>query len=711
MSSLRANLSDTLAAARLRATRSGDTLRSMLSPTAAVSSSTASYSSRPTGVTFASLGRQMAGLTTAGLVEGEGGSGEFSLRTGSVSGLSIFVLDPGSCAHLCLGAVNGGIKFCLAAADKCSVGAHQTKVDVSTSHVYINAGRNAAFTDPHVPVDVLGSSLPTLLSELHPREDWLRIFQSFLDLVPPDPSATSLVTPKKRKFRYLPDETDSSGDSPLSSFSSWDVDQGDVGKAVSAALHKLENRFTEFQIAVGEDVDSLFLKLQELKAGLGVKPSSLSLDGFSDDCVTLWETFTLLTTMLAPSRFQALETKVSDLDSLSLSVAAKIQALETGQADVAELTQLLSMEQDHLAQWARAQGPAVGAAPASLVQEVQALQQQLSQFGGGSIGGVSPQQFSTLQTKLALVEARLPSDPFLIGGRTFNSKADVALFVEKELSGVSFSLFHDPITLLESVTDGQSKKTDVMAAMYQASRIGFDEDEATHVHSFKLIVPSLLGATKEGDKNDPKYPLPAVKDFGAWNPQDNEGGVKKRMQDGMEDVSLAVTESINVSCASSPAASKLAMEMLYQTQVFINELCSWVDSFYLELIKTSQVPETEAWLLVAACIRKFCEVLRKFRAPADRAASKMDSTTRTTVYLWAMIQVHREMKVIRGHSFRGHPAVAPVITLHVFKTRVTNSAFSKLTESFKSLDKRLTDVQKNFDKLQDRISRLDKKGG
>jgi hypothetical protein len=189
------------------------------------------------------------------------------------------------------------------------------------------------------------------------------------------------------------------------------------------------------------------------------------------------------------------------------------------------------------------------------------------------------------------------------------------------------------------------------------------------------------------------------------------GGVKKRMQDGMEDVSLAVTESINVSCASSPAASKLAMEMLYPTQVFINELCSWVDSFYLELIKTSQVPETEAWLLVAACIRKFCEVLWKFRAPADRAASKMDSTTRTTVYLWAMIQVHREMKVIRGHSFRGHPAVAPVITLHVFEIRVTNSAFSKLTESFKSLDKRLTDAQKNFDKLHDRISRLDKKGG
>ncbi len=50
-----------------------------------------------------------------------------------------------------------------------------------------------------------------------------------------------------------------------------------------------------------------------------------------------------------------------------------------------------------------------------------------------------------------------------------------------------------------------------MATMYQASHVGFDKDEVTCVHSFKLIVPSLLGATKEGDKSDPKLPLPAAR--------------------------------------------------------------------------------------------------------------------------------------------------------------------------------------------------------
>jgi hypothetical protein len=112
---------------------------------------------------------------------------------------------------------------------------------------------------------------------------------------------------------------------------------------------------------------------------------------------------------------------------------------------------------------------------------------------------------------------------------------------------------------------------------------------------------------------------------------------------------------------------------------------------------------------VASCIRKFCEVLWRFRAPADRAASKMDCTTRTTAYLWAMIQVHREMKMFRSHNIRGHPAVAPVITLHVFKTCVTNTVFEKLSENYRSLEKKIGDLQKNYDKVQDHLSKENKK--
>jgi hypothetical protein len=56
-----------------------------------------------------------------------------------------------------------------------------------------------------------------------------------------------------------------------------------------------------------------------------------------------------------------------------------------------------------------------------------------------------------------------------------------------------------------------------------------------------------------------------------------------------------------------------------------------------------------------------------------------------------MIQVYWELKNIRTHNVQGHPAIAPVITLH------------------ESLDKKVTDTQRNFNKLHEQLQKLEKK--
>jgi hypothetical protein len=443
MSNLRTNINDTLAAARLRATRSGDTLRSLLSP--AVPGAVAA---RPPGVTFATLGRQMAGLSTSvGSAESDGATGEFSLRTGSASGLSIFVLDPDSLGSLCLGSVNGGVKFCLASGDKCSVGAHAKKVDVHPSHVYINAGRNAAYTDPHVSSTAFGSALPNLMGELHPHEDWLRIFQGFLDDSISEVPTGTLVTPRKRKFRYLPDPIDipAVGDSPITSLTSWDAEQPELTKNMVNALQKLENRFADFQMAVGEDVDALFSKLQDLKAVVGVKPVSLPIDGFYEDCVTIWETLAMLSGCQPDmSKLQQLEVGVQTLQNTTAAFGNKLQTLETGHSELSELGQLLNFEYDQLQQVVQRLGSGGSSLSSVAMDELLLLQHQVSSLMQS--GSTDSHDYGTLKAQIKLIEARLPSDAFVIGGQTFNSKADVALFIEKELSGLSFSLFHDPIT-------------------------------------------------------------------------------------------------------------------------------------------------------------------------------------------------------------------------------------------------------------------------
>jgi hypothetical protein len=670
------NFNDSLAAAR-----SGDQLCSLLSPSPA-SSSSGSLAATPRGVSFAAIGRQMSGrFSSPGIDEMAGAPGESFPRPGGPKDLSVFLLTPQSLPELCLGAVNGGVKFCTLAREKCSVSAHSKKVQVDPNH-------------------------------LHSREEWLQIFQTLLDsqVLPSQPS--SIATPKKKCHRYLSGDDDIPlhEDGLLASFSSWDLDAigGDDMRRLLTHIQSLNVNLKQFQLLVGDNMDTVFQRVQELKADIGFKPLDQDPSFLSDECTTIWEMFTMMKSMLIdPSQFQQLHSTISALFTKDSYISTRLTALEQGTADLHEFTTILNSELDNHSKLLQVTSPSTTGPPLTdLRQELSSLHDRLAPLEQLGMDGAS---LRTLTSQLKLLEARVPSDPFVIGGRTFNSKADVALLVETEMDGLSFSLFHDVITIIESITDGQIKKSEVMAGLYQAQRVGFDEDEATYIHSFKLIVPSLLGALRKGDKHDIRYPLGAVRDFTTWNPQDNEGGVKKRIQDGMDDVSLSVTESIAIACTNHPAAAKLATDMLYQTQVFVNELCSWFDSFYMELIKTSQVPAGEAWHLVASCLRIFFEVLRKHRAPADCANSKLASTSRTTAYLWAMIQVHRELKLIRTHNFRGHPAMSPVITLHVFKTRVTITAFDKLADTLKALDKKKADTQKNFDKLHDRLSKLEKK--
>jgi hypothetical protein len=81
MSNLHSNLTDTLAAARARTSQ----YRTLLSPSSGSSGSSCAPGRGKGGVLFTSLGHRMAGLSTQSPLDGEGGSGEFSLRVGGGS--------------------------------------------------------------------------------------------------------------------------------------------------------------------------------------------------------------------------------------------------------------------------------------------------------------------------------------------------------------------------------------------------------------------------------------------------------------------------------------------------------------------------------------------------------------------------------------------------------------------------------------------------
>jgi hypothetical protein len=131
------------------------------------------------------------------------------------------------------------------------------------------------------------------------------------------------------------------------------------------------------------------------------------------------------------------------------------------------------------------------------------------------------------------------------------------------------------------------------------------------------------------------------------------------------------------------------------SQNFIMEMSSWMDAFFQELVTTSEASEDEAWEVVGVCIRTMFEVIRVPRAQAANATMDGDPKSQCATYLWALIQSHRIMKEFLEARCRNHGAIAPVIVLHIFKTRVTRVA---LSSTVKRLEGRLVSLEKGKDK-------------
>ncbi len=120
-----------------------------------------------------------------------------------------------------------------------------------------------------------------------------------------------------------------------------------------------------------------------------------------------------------------------------------------------------------------------------------------------------------------------------------------------------------------------------------------------------------------------------------------------------------------------------------------------MDSFYQELVTTTEATEEEAWEVVGACIKKMFEVIRVPRAQASNATMDSSKLSQCVSYLWALIQSHKVMREFFEPRFRNHGAIAPVIVLHIFKTRVTRVA---MTTTIKRLEGRIFALEKAKEK-------------
>jgi hypothetical protein len=455
-----------------------------------------------------------------------------------------------------------------------------------------------------------------------------------------------------------------------------------------ALVNKLGTGLRMLKANVGEDVYDLDSKILSVDAALGRCPGSSGLE----ECGSAWDGILYVANQVREVSRECTEMQrsmssvSSDLDSRVAAVLNRLegpcrQRVDQTMAKVGEdmkqvmdLVQVLAMEQE------------------SLVETVIAAQAQ------AVTPPVLAPELETLRAQLLLLEARLPNvSAGRLGGNAFQSRSDVLLYVERHVPFNAFHLFHDAVTLLESLTSSHIERKDVLQEWYQSSKVGVNEAAAHHMATFRLVLPSVFGRVKEGTPASAKHHLPAVKSFKEWNAYDGVSGVKSYINTGMEDLKYQLRQDIdqNFDLAQHSQARLLAMEMHELSQNFVMEMGSWMDSFFQELVTTSEASEEEAWDVVGACIRKVFEVIRVPRAQAANATMDADAKSQCASYLWALVQYHKVMREFIDARFRNHGAIAPVIVLHIFKTRVTRVS---MTTSLKRLEGRLANLEKGKDK-------------
>ncbi len=477
---------------------------------------------------------------------------------------------------------------------------------------------------------------------------------------------------------------------------------------LSSNINKFSTMMRRLHEECGHSFDLMDTKVDSVDARLG----RCTIPGLSDDCITTWDGVAYLHDMMGTLFSTVNDCKVAisrvneqidqEHEANQSSSDQLVSDFSKGLNEIVELIKVLNDEQTNLGHRVTSAGTqtpgllhnSINQELANIHQKISALESTVMNSTVQSVNAPGNHQAEMMRLKMQmkLLEARLLTHSILkLGGFTFQSRADVAMFVETKMPSNTFSMFHDVITLLERLSGNYVECKDVINEWYQASKVGLDEREARHVASFKITYPTVFGYVKEGSTSA-KCHLPAIKSFKDWNSFDAESGVKSFMLNGMEDLKLQLYQDISTvfNLDGLYDARVLANDMHSKSQIFVSEMANWMDVFYQELLTTSEATEEEAWELVSACIKKVFEELRRVHASAANATSDTDPSSRCATYMWALIQSHRVMKDFLDMRFWNHSLIAPVIILHVFKTRLTRTAF---TTQFKRLEGRVAKLE------------------
>ncbi len=136
-----------------------------------------------------------------------------------------------------------------------------------------------------------------------------------------------------------------------------------------------------------------------------------------------------------------------------------------------------------------------------------------------------------------------------------------------------------------------------------------------------------------------------------------------------------------------------------------HNMCTFIDSFYVELTGVAGFNKDKAWKLVGRCVAALFSSLKPYRSPVT-VLEYMSTIDNKAACLWAVLQCHRVGKSFDLVKYRGHPAVVKEMSLFMLTERVDPNEIDKMAEKAKKAEKDAAEAKLETAKAKEQISVL-----
>jgi hypothetical protein len=318
--------------------------------------------------------------------------------------------------------------------------------------------------------------------------------------------------------------------------------------------------------------------------------------------------------------------------------------------------------------------------------------------GVGSIASIDTKVDKAIK-HLGEIEGHVTGESYSDGGHVFCSMTKVEdwLVAQQVPSrGVFWDLFSVLVSMKPKQQTGKSRADETYSSQRTNSTTLENNLLASMTHTRPEILFAKKGGSELGRLEDGFAACPS---YQIWI----TGG--EAYKTVLSDLIYKYNDGVLGAVDQASPHQNLVMSLLTNIMAQWNEMCTFIDSFYIELTNVTGFSSDKAWKLVGRCCAALFGAMQPFWAPVA-ILPDLSPLESKAACLWAVLQSHRVAHAFKKVQYRGHPAVVKEMNLFMLTERVDPLEVTGILEKVKKAERVATEAAAKIVKLKDIITSM-----